>query len=71
MRSIGPVNDVSVPNRLAGFRQRPQRIRVGLDLGRFTRCQEELDSEHDGLVDASAIFRGGVAQLCFELGREP
>jgi hypothetical protein len=56
---------------LAGFGQSPQHIRVGLDLGRFTRCQEELDSEHGGLVDASAIFRGGVAQLCLELGREP
>lgn len=47
----------------------PERLGVSLDIGGFSRCQEEFDRQHDGLMDAAAVFLGSGTQVIFEFGR--
>jgi hypothetical protein len=52
-----------VPHGLLCLSECPERFGVSLDLSGFPCCQEKFDREHDGLMDAAAVFFGSGTQL--------
>lgn len=63
---IGAVDQVTVLDRLPGFRKRTEGLRICPDLGSFPEGKVALDREHDGLVYAPAFFFCCQAQLCLQ-----